>query len=126
MIQIRKRSKGWAVLSDGVVVAIKSNADSAEKFAASYSAASYSAASRKDSFTTQILNSLEPDRAYRIASLRQQFKLPAHQLDAALHELHSQSLIALYPENNASALTAADKRAALLVGGEPRHILYRK
>jgi hypothetical protein len=69
----------------------------------------------------EIISGLERDEAYRIADLRE-----VHSVffDDAIELLSKNHLIALYQENNGSALTAKDKAGAYFAGGEPRHILY--
>lgn len=45
-------------------------------------------------------------------------------LDAALIEMHRAQDVLLYPNDNRRALTEEDRAAALVIAGEPRHILW--
>lgn len=44
--------------------------------------------------------------------------------DRALVQLQRDGALVLYREDNNRALTAADRAAALSVGGSPRHLVY--
>lgn len=44
--------------------------------------------------------------------------------DGALKELQAQAKLQLYPIDNRREITEADKAAAVMIGGEPRHILW--
>jgi len=45
-------------------------------------------------------------------------------LDEALKRMQSEQQAALYPLDNKTEITDADRKAAILFGGEPRHILW--
>ncbi|MGC4070605.1 MAG: hypothetical protein QM784_39235 [Polyangiaceae bacterium] len=69
----------------------------------------------------------KPGTAIRLTQLRAQLKeVPRSAVDAELARLHAAGRIALYRDDNCAAVTTDDERAALSVGGEPRHLLYWK
>jgi hypothetical protein len=73
------------------------------------------------------LNARKPDTAIRLTQLRAQLpEVPRSAVDAELGRLHAAGRIALYRDDNSAAVTSDDERAALSVGGEPRHLLYWK
>ncbi len=73
------------------------------------------------------LTSHDLTRAIRLSSLRA--ALPAvsrHTLDIELRRMQDGGSVALYRDDNTARITAEDTRDALMVGDEPRHILYLK
>lgn len=77
--------------------------------------------------TCRELNAQKPNGAIRLAHLRARLApVPRQAFDAELERLHAAGRIALYRDDNSAAITADDDRAALSVGGEPRHLLYWK
>ncbi|HSC85921.1 MAG TPA: hypothetical protein VLC09_01570 [Polyangiaceae bacterium] len=63
----------------------------------------------------------------RIADVRGRLaELGRDELDAALLALQRAEKIIIYPLDNPSEITAADKGAALLIAGVPHHIVYRE
>ncbi len=61
----------------------------------------------------------------RLSALRHRLKsVQRGVLDAALLNLQDQRQLVLYRDDNTAALTEDDRDAALLVGGEPRHLVY--
>lgn len=73
------------------------------------------------------LNAERPNKAIHLAQLRARLAEVSRQaFDAELQRLHAAGQIALYRDDNSAAVTAEDDRAALAVGGEPRHLLYWK
>jgi hypothetical protein len=64
-------------------------------------------------------------RRVRLAELRDRLiEVPRPRLDSSLLELQDTGRVVLYPLDNPVELTAADREAALLVGQNPRHIVY--
>lgn len=47
-------------------------------------------------------------------------------LDAELMRLQRERMIMIYPLDNPLDITLADKAAALVIAGEPHHIIYRE
>lgn len=73
------------------------------------------------------LNAQKPNGAIRLTQLRSRVpKVSRKTVDSELQRLHAAGRIALYRDDNSAAVTAEDDRAALSVGGEPRHLLYWK
>lgn len=73
------------------------------------------------------LNAQRPNRAIRLTELRSRLPgLSRDAIDTELERLQRAGRIALYRDDNSAAVTAEDTRAALFVGGEPRHLLYWK
>lgn len=61
----------------------------------------------------------------RLAELRERFGgVPRRELDSLLLEMQDAGRLVLYPLDNPVELTAADRGAALLVGRNPRHLVY--
>jgi hypothetical protein len=64
-------------------------------------------------------------RRVRLAELRDRLpEVPRRELDALLLELQSEQQLVLYRLDNPAELAQADHEAALLVGGNPRHLVY--
>lgn len=60
-----------------------------------------------------------------LADLRQHLsEVPRQSLDAALNAMELAQKLALMPLDDPQAIRPADQQAAIVVGGEPRHILY--
>lgn len=73
------------------------------------------------------MNARKPNGAIRLANLRGCLpEVPRLMLDVELQRLHATGRIALYRDDNSAGVSADDERAALSVGGEPRHLLYWK
>jgi hypothetical protein len=63
----------------------------------------------------------------RLAALRVALAdIPKEPLDRALLHLQDGGYLILYRDDNTAALTKEDRRASLLVGNAPRHLLYLK
>lgn len=61
----------------------------------------------------------------RLAELRERLGgVPRQELDSLLLEMQDNGRLVLYPLDNPVELTAADRGAALLVGQNPRHLVY--
>lgn len=64
-------------------------------------------------------------RRVRLAELRARLgEVPRSTLDTSLLELQDAGRLVLYPLDNPVELTPADRQAALLVGQNPRHVIY--
>lgn len=70
-----------------------------------------------------ITTACQTDGWARLATVRMESGLTRAAADAALHELHTAGAIRLEPQPHRHRLTAADHAAALLLGGEPRHLI---
>lgn len=65
--------------------------------------------------------------AVSITKLRSRLAdLPQNEFDDALRKLQEGNEVALYRNDNTPSLTSEDKRAAFMVGDQPRHIVYAK
>jgi len=61
----------------------------------------------------------------RLAQLREKLAdVTRQELDETILGLQTQSKLVLYTLDNPNEITAQDKNAAILIGREPRHILY--
>jgi hypothetical protein len=61
----------------------------------------------------------------RLSALRRELSsIERTKLDHALLALSDEGRLVLYRDDNTAALTADDHRAALMVGGAPRHLVY--
>ncbi len=65
----------------------------------------------------------EPRGWVGLVDLRPKLGAPATEVDAALKELSRAGKVHLVPEDNRKALTAADHKAAIRIGGEDNHLL---
>jgi hypothetical protein len=77
---------------------------------------------------TQIRDSYDslaarPGAWVSLTRLRTALSLPRNDVDDALHRLAMRQLIHLIPESNQKTLTAADRAAAIHIGGEDKHLL---
>jgi hypothetical protein len=71
------------------------------------------------------LNEGRANERVRLSELRMRLSaVPRHAVDSALFELQDTGSIVLYPLDYLPDITAADEKACVRVGGEPRHILY--
>lgn len=65
-----------------------------------------------------------PGEFIRLSQLRERLAdIPGNALDAALIAMFTAQRVNLVPQSNQQALTAADRRAALRVGGEHKHLI---
>ncbi len=69
-----------------------------------------------------ITTACETDGWARLATVRMESGLTHEAADTALTELHRAGHIRLEPNPNRQHLTAADHTAAIVIGGEPRHL----
>ncbi|GAB3144738.1 hypothetical protein GCM10027258_34090 [Amycolatopsis stemonae] len=65
----------------------------------------------------------EPRGWVGLVDLRPKLGAPAAEVDAVLKKLSSAGKVHLVPEDNRKALTAADHKAAIRIGGEDNHLL---
>jgi hypothetical protein len=73
------------------------------------------------------LNRQKPNTAIRLTYLRSLLPtVPRQALDNELRNLHAEGRIVLYRDDNSAAVTTEDNQSALIVGEEPRHLLYWK
>jgi hypothetical protein len=61
----------------------------------------------------------------KLAAVRRELEgVPSHELDETLKTMQREESAALYPLDNKTEITAADRQAAIYFGEEPRHILW--
>ena len=61
----------------------------------------------------------------RLAALRDRLgEVPRDRLDSSLLEMQDAGRVVLYRLDNPLELTAADHQAALVIGENPRHLVY--
>ncbi len=59
-----------------------------------------------------------------LKDIRAKLNIDRQTFDTALKAFQAEAKLQLYPSDNRLELTEADKAAAVMIGGEPRHILW--
>ncbi|MBT4265392.1 MAG: hypothetical protein HOD85_14410 [Deltaproteobacteria bacterium] len=72
-----------------------------------------------------ILNALVSNERSFIRDLKSQVDAPAASIDEKLKELQIAGKIALDPMDDPEEITEADRKTAVMIGGEPQSIIYK-
>lgn len=75
--------------------------------------------------TVLVLGGGRSKQRVRLAALRSQLpELPRAELDSLLREMQRDQKLVLYRLDNPAELRPADEAAVLIIGGNPRHLVY--